>query len=224
MIKEKNSSVMLHLGCGNIKLDRFINIDVRCTLATDKVMDISNLSEFQDNSVDLIYASHCLEHFSFWVVADILLEWNRVLKQGGELILRLPDFDVLVNTYLKRNPKQPQALNILSEDKYTDKFLKVIKYLAHNSKDETISHRIKKVVGLLFRVEYRTLDINLLGDFLGGQDYAENQHKSFFNEKLIRDLLYKSGFTEIKRIDFDYFPVNDASKHYATMGFSCLKQ
>ena len=93
----------LHLGCGNIRLDGFINIDIRQTAATDKIMDISDLAEFSDNSVDLIYASNCLEHFSFRVVADILHEWGRVLRTGGELILRVPDFDILVNTYLSRD-------------------------------------------------------------------------------------------------------------------------
>lgn len=216
----------LHLGCGNIRLDGFINIDVRHTPATDKVMDISDLAEFSDNSVDMIYASHCLEHFSFRIVPDILTEWNRALKRGGVLILRVPDFDILVNTYLRRHPNsdRPQALNFSSEEKYLVKLLKIIGYLIRKRDDkESLLSRIKRVIGLYFRVEKRSLNINLLGDFLGGQNYAENQHKAFFNEKLLRDLLCKAGFGEIKRIDFDYFPVNDASKHYSTMGFSSRK-
>ena len=218
----------LHLGCGNIKLDGFINIDVRHTPATDRVMDISDLAEFSDNSVDMIYASHCLEHFSFHIILDILCEWNRVLKKGeGELILRVPDFDILVNAYLRRRPHsdRPQALKFSSEEKYLAKLLKIIGYLISKREDkECHLSRIKRVIGLYFCVEKRTLNKNLLGDFLGGQDYAENQHKAFFNEKSLRDLLCKAGFGEIKRIDFDYFPVNDASKHSSTMGFICLKR
>ncbi|NJD53195.1 MAG: methyltransferase domain-containing protein [Candidatus Methanoperedens sp.] len=169
----------LHLGCGNIKLENFINIDSRKTIATDKIMDISSLNEYDNNSIELIYSCHCLEHFSYTDVKRILNEWNRVLVTNGELIIRVPNFDILVNTYLLRISKK----------------------------------------GL----KYRTLDINLLGDFLGGQDYPENTHKAFFNEKLTRNILHESGFINIKKIDYDYFPVNDASRHYSTMGFSSKK-
>ena len=215
----------LHLGCGNIRLDGFINIDIRQTAATDKIMDISDLAEFSDNSVDLIYASNCLEHFSFRVVADILHEWGRVLRTGGELILRVPDFDILVNTYLRRRPSDlPQILNLSSGK--VDTLLKLTRYLLFGKDNDKESplFRLKRVTGWLFGWEKRTLTMNLLGDFLGGQDYAENQHKTFFNEKFLRELLSQASFGDVKRIYFDYFPVNDANKHYGTMGFSCFKQ
>lgn len=214
----------LHLGCGNTKLDGFINIDIRQTPATDRVMDISDLAEFSDNSVDMIYASHCLEHFNFRIVPDILCEWNRVLRKGGELVVRVPDFDILVNIYLRRrNSDLPEALNFAPEKKYLDTPLKIIRYVLIGKEDnkESILFRIKRVIRLLFCLEKRTLTTGLLGYFLGGQNYAENYHKAFFNEKLLKDLLDKAGFDEIKRIDSDYFPKD---KHRATLGFSCLKR
>ncbi|GAH67829.1 unnamed protein product [marine sediment metagenome] len=152
----------LHLGCGNIKLDGFINIDIRQTPATDRVMDVSNLAEFSDNSVDMIYASHCLEHFSFRIVPDILCEWNRVLRKGGELVVRVPDFDILVNIYLRRrNSDLPEALNFAPEKKYLDTPLKVIRYVLIGKEDneESILFRIKRVIRLLFCLEKRTLPI-----------------------------------------------------------------
>jgi predicted SAM-dependent methyltransferase len=63
------------------------------------VRDISNLSIFEDNSVDLIYASHCLEHFHYNEIQNILQEWHRVLKKGGILRLSVPDFDLLLNIF-----------------------------------------------------------------------------------------------------------------------------
>lgn len=208
-----------------MKLKGFINIDARLTPATDKVMDISNLAEFSHNSVDMIYASHCLEHFGYRSVGDVLREWNRVLGKGGELILRVPDFDILVNTYLRRHPKPPETLNITADDGYLNKFLKVLRYLGSKKRSQdNLLRRVKTVIGLFFPTEKRTLSMNLLGDFLGGQDYPENQHKAFFNEKLLKALLSEAGFGQIKRVNVDYFPVDDASRHYATMGFSCLKQ
>lgn len=212
----------LHLGCGNIRLDGFINIDIRQTSATDRVTDITNLAEFSDNSVDMIYSSHCLEHFSFRIVPDILREWNRVLKKGGELVVRVPDFDILVNAYLKSHLYRSQALDFTPEGNYPVRVLKTMRYLIFKKDEkESVLARIKRFIMFYFRVERRTLTLGLLGDFLGGQNYAENQHKAFFNEKFLRDLLDKAGFGEIKRVDSDYFPPD---KHHATPGFSCLKQ
>jgi SAM-dependent methyltransferase len=74
----------LHLGCGRVNHPRFVNIDLR---------------PFRDGSVDLIYASHCLEHFSHHDVPAVLEEWWRVLKVGGILRLSVPDFDMLLQIY-----------------------------------------------------------------------------------------------------------------------------
>lgn len=96
--KEK-FGVNLHLGCGIVNHKAFINIDGFPFSHVHYVRDISNLSVFEDNSVDLIYASHCLEHFQYNNVSDVLREWGRVLKKGGTLRLSVPDFDLLLKIY-----------------------------------------------------------------------------------------------------------------------------
>ncbi|WP_363268389.1 methyltransferase domain-containing protein [Okeania sp. SIO2B3] len=60
---------------------------------------MDNLAPLKDNSVDLIYGSHCLEHFSHRMVSQVLNEWFRVLKEGGILRLSVPDFDLLIDKY-----------------------------------------------------------------------------------------------------------------------------
>lgn len=89
----------LHLGCGSVKHSKFINIDGVPSPHIHYVREIDNLAIFKDNSVDLIYACHCLEHFSTFKVPLILNEWFRVLKEGGILRLSVPDFDLLLNVY-----------------------------------------------------------------------------------------------------------------------------
>ena len=54
------------------------------------------LKELPDNSVDLIYACHLLEHFGRWEMHEVLQEWYRVLKTGGLLRLAVPDFSALI--------------------------------------------------------------------------------------------------------------------------------
>jgi predicted SAM-dependent methyltransferase len=53
--------------------------------------DCRNLKWFRDNVLDYVYSSHVLEDFSEKEAVDILREWTRVLKNGGRLILLLPD-------------------------------------------------------------------------------------------------------------------------------------
>ena len=75
----------------------------------DLVQSIDKLSNFKDDSVDLIYACHCLEHFSYSQTESVLLEWFRVLKSGGVLRLSVPDFDKLLNIY-QSHKKDPDVI------------------------------------------------------------------------------------------------------------------
>ena len=60
---------------------------------------ITNLGEYKDNSVDLIYASHVVEYFDREEVEDLLREWYRVLKPGGVLRVAVPNFQKISHLY-----------------------------------------------------------------------------------------------------------------------------
>jgi predicted SAM-dependent methyltransferase len=66
---------------------------------------------FEDNYADRIAAIHVIEHFYRWEAEDVLREWMRVLKPGGQLILELPCmdkvFDYIVQCYQQRVPTSP---------------------------------------------------------------------------------------------------------------------
>jgi SAM-dependent methyltransferase len=94
-----NGKIYLHLGCGFVNHPEFINIDGLPAPHIHYIRPIDNLSPFKKNSVNLIYACHCLEHFPHAKVPEVLTEWFRVLQQGGILRLSVPDFDLLLNIY-----------------------------------------------------------------------------------------------------------------------------
>lgn len=95
----ENKQLNLHLGCGSINHSKFINIDGLPAPHIHYIRAIDDLSIFNDKTVDLIYACHCLEHFSHIKVPQVLLEWFRTLKDGGVLRIAVPNFDLLLNIY-----------------------------------------------------------------------------------------------------------------------------
>jgi SAM-dependent methyltransferase len=91
--------VKLHLGCGHIRIPGFLNVDILESSAVDLQDDISRLNKVPNNSVDLIYACHVLEHFSHTEALAVLKRWHEVLKPGGEMRISVPDTDRIVNIY-----------------------------------------------------------------------------------------------------------------------------
>jgi predicted SAM-dependent methyltransferase len=97
--KLANGEINLHLGCGSINHPKFLNIDGLPSQHIHHVGPIDDLSKFQTDSVNLIYACHCLEHFPHRQVPKVLAEWFRTLKKGGILRLSVPNFDLLLEIY-----------------------------------------------------------------------------------------------------------------------------
>lgn len=90
----------LHLGCGDRIIPGFLHLDIRPLPHVDIVTPLEELGMFANDSAELIYASHVLEHFPRHRTATVLAEWHRVLRPGGVLRLAVPDFEKLIEVYL----------------------------------------------------------------------------------------------------------------------------
>jgi glycosyltransferase involved in cell wall biosynthesis/predicted SAM-dependent methyltransferase len=90
----------LHLGCGEIDFPGFVNIDARKYDHVHHVSLVDSLPFIDDSTADLVYASHCLEHFPHGKIEAVLREWHRVLKPCGIIRLSVPDFDSILKIYL----------------------------------------------------------------------------------------------------------------------------
>lgn len=91
----------LHLGCGKRFIPGFVHVDAIDYPHVDHVTTIDSLSFIPDNSVELIYNCHVLEHFKRRDVPRVLAEWLRVLRPGGTLRVSVPDFSALSKLYQK---------------------------------------------------------------------------------------------------------------------------
>ena len=62
-------------------------------------MDIRQKLNFNDNSIDLIYSSHMLEHLTADEGFFFLRECHRILRSGGVVRIAVPDADKLIKYY-----------------------------------------------------------------------------------------------------------------------------
>lgn len=127
-------SLHLHICCGDIYLEKHINIDIKGKLATeinhnpnktsldqyykyafrkskprefiiDKQMNILEKWDFADNSVHEVVMISAIEHFTRTEAEFIISEIKRVLKPGGHLIIDFPDIKHDVELYYSRDPE-----------------------------------------------------------------------------------------------------------------------
>lgn len=91
----KQGTINLNLGCGKGKLDNVVNCDLYDPSA-DKKLDARDLSEYPDGTVNAIYASQLLEHFTKEEGEKAIKEWHRVLRMGGHIILSVPDMEEII--------------------------------------------------------------------------------------------------------------------------------
>lgn len=98
-----NNEIKLHLGCGERYLAGYVHVDINKFDHIDYISSVDNLSMFEDETVNEIYASHLLEYFDKFESLDVLKEWKRVLKNKGKLRLAVPNFSKLVEVYKSTN-------------------------------------------------------------------------------------------------------------------------
>jgi len=105
----------LHLGCGEMHLDGWTNMDKLSLPGVDVVADMDKKLPFPDNSFDYIYGRGSLEHakdFNFtWA------ELYRILRPGG-----IAEFEVPHPSHAGYycDPTHYRAFSVLSFDYYTE--------------------------------------------------------------------------------------------------------
>ncbi len=89
----------IHLGSGKRFIPGFVHVDLADFDHIDYKQNVNDLSCFEDNTADLIYACQVLEYFDREEMPAVLSEWKRVLKPEGILRLSVPNFKTLSDLY-----------------------------------------------------------------------------------------------------------------------------
>ncbi len=149
--------IRLHIGGRETHPDWKI-LDVEPRPEVDFVCDAADLSQFADESIAAIYASHVLEHFHYGFnneLINTLSEWQRVLAPGGKLYISVPDLKTLCWLYLHPNLVTMERIQIM----------------AMMFGGQTNQYDVHKV----------GLDFETLGLFVGEAGFSEYEAVSEFN-------------------------------------------
>ena len=67
-------------------------------------LDYYNITDlpFENESIDLIYASHVIEYFDRTEAVNLLTEWKRILKIGSKIRLAVPNFTAMASLYISQ--------------------------------------------------------------------------------------------------------------------------
>jgi len=132
---EVSDKLNLHIG-GKIRHPHWKILNIVPEEDVDFIGDASDLSQFKDESIQNIYASHVMEHLSFQEITPCLREWYRVLSPDGRLMISVPDLTVLCTLFA-------------SGECSADERLLITKMMMGSQKDPHDFHRSIFDMGLL---------------------------------------------------------------------------
>ena len=92
----------LNIGGGpNFIAPGWMNMEVVKSFVNPNPFELTADAGFplKDGSVRIAYTSHCLEHLDAKTVQKVLSEVSRVLKRDGHFVIKLPDFDRVLDAW-----------------------------------------------------------------------------------------------------------------------------
>ena len=84
--------------------DKIVTLDVDESQKPTIVGDAAKMPEELLGQLDGLFASHVLEHFSYWHTEDVLNGWKACLKPGGELHVCVPSWEWAAREVLSERP------------------------------------------------------------------------------------------------------------------------
>jgi predicted SAM-dependent methyltransferase len=83
----------LNVGCHDIHIKDFINIDNDPEMKPELLWDARHLKEkFPDNTIDFIFCSHFIEHLTFTEAQQLIKDFYDMLKPYCSCVIVVPDF------------------------------------------------------------------------------------------------------------------------------------
>lgn len=94
----------INYGCGETKLDKFLNIDIEKSCDPDIVCDLRfEPFPIKGGVASLVQCIHNIEHIEIKYWPKIFYEFWRVLKPGGKLYLAYPEFEKCAKNFIENH-------------------------------------------------------------------------------------------------------------------------
>ena len=146
-------------------------------------------------SYSLVYTSHTLEHLSQNAVRHTLAEIYRILKRQGGLRITVPDIDLALYHYKRKDRKWfNMRYPALKENKLEDCLFKVF---ATHLVGKISPEKAKKDFEGMSEASFLNKYIGLVQD--SWQKDKPGFHRNWFNFEKIEKLLKETGFSQITR-------------------------
>jgi predicted SAM-dependent methyltransferase len=177
----------INIGCGLNAASGWVNIDSSLNAWLAKwgwktripypkniyIRDVRKGLPFPNNSAEVIYCSHFLEHLTKDDAVSFIKECQRVLITAGVIRIIVPDLAQYAEEYVKRIKEQKQG--VLISEQPAEKFLEDLCIFEKSSARESGVSRIYKKL------------------------YNKNIHKFMYDEYSLTALLKEYGFSDIYR-------------------------
>jgi predicted SAM-dependent methyltransferase len=91
---------MVHLGCGPVHLEGWVNVDIDRTMKPDVRVDLRSGFPAPPSSVTFIFSEHVFEHLTLEDGCRLLADCHSALTPGGVFRIAMPDLRYIVDRYL----------------------------------------------------------------------------------------------------------------------------
>ena len=90
LLEKYARGIGINIGCGNVPIGNSIGVDINPKAKAAIVQADASFLPFNDECLDYVVSSACLEHTTFAPLL-VIREWLRCLKIGGVLAVCVPD-------------------------------------------------------------------------------------------------------------------------------------
>ena len=167
--------IKLELGSGSKKgTNGFTTVDIR---GADIYRDLRNGIPLKNNTVNIIYTSHLLEHIPYSQLISFLNECLRVLKDGGRLSVCVPNARNYIEAYIEQrhfgnsdNFYKPAVVD-------TGSFIDQVNYMAYMAGEHCYMFDEENLVNTLRKVGFTSVELRAFDESI---DLKERDFESIY--------------------------------------------
>lgn len=171
---ETDKNIYLEIGAEKKRSGWYtLDINPYCDICWDLMKGLP----FPDNSVQKIYSSHVLEHFSYSDLIKLLEECLRVLAPNGTFSVCVPDASIYISAYVNSRDLDPAQFPLYEVAFYGNSKIDYVNYIAYM--DGHHKHMFDKdnILFILRKVGFSNCRSR---DFDATLDLDERKHESIY--------------------------------------------